>query len=309
MAAISSNTASSSEQPSYLIVGAGTFGASAALHLIKSYPSAKVTIIDQTQFPCAAAAGHDLNKIIRAEYEDAFYMKLAMEAQEMWRQDPIFKPYYHETGIIFAGIEGPGQAVIDNYKKVAGYSPAVLISPQEAKSRFGGIFREADWEGVTHCTWNPAAGWGEAENALNNVIQTAVDLGVEYQIATAAKLLFTSSGRCSGVLSTDGKTLTADRVIVCTGAYTAKLFAESAPESPELQVDGRIVAAAAIMGAFKVPKDQMEKYQTAPIIVQPMNKRPGKKSPRSLSSPISDCEASFRREYPTWCIKPGQVHA
>lgn len=93
---------------SYLVLGAGCFGVSSALSIKRTWPSASVTLVDRTEFPCPLTAAHDLNKIICAEYEDPVYMKLAIEVQSLWRTDPILKPYYHETGILFAGIAGPG---------------------------------------------------------------------------------------------------------------------------------------------------------------------------------------------------------
>jgi sarcosine oxidase/L-pipecolate oxidase len=131
------------------------------------FPQKSVTLIDRTPFPNPSAAAHDLNKIIPAEYEDKVYMKLALEAQSLWRSDPVLKPYYHEMGILFAGIPGPGITIVENYKAVRGSSPATLIEPEEAKAKFDGIYRDAPWDklGVTGCTWNPSAGWGEAENA------------------------------------------------------------------------------------------------------------------------------------------------
>jgi sarcosine oxidase/L-pipecolate oxidase len=87
-------------------------------------------------------------------------MKLAIEAvTSLWRTNPILKPYYHETGTLFAGIAGPGTAIINNYKTLTGSSPAELIDPQDARERFGGIFRDAGWPTVEKCTWNPTAGW------------------------------------------------------------------------------------------------------------------------------------------------------
>lgn len=61
-----------------LIVGGGTFGLSAAYHLAKSGYT-DVTVLDKSAFvPSPASAGNDLNKIIRAEYEDPFYADLAL---------------------------------------------------------------------------------------------------------------------------------------------------------------------------------------------------------------------------------------
>lgn len=262
----------------YLIVGAGCFGASTALALKKAHPDADITLVDRTAFPCPMAAAHDLNKIIRAEYEDPMYMRLALEAQEQWRSDTMLQPYFHQTGILFAGIEAPGKAVVNSYEKLLGEgnSPAVLLDPQEAKTRFDGIFRDGDWTGVTKCTWNPLAGWGDAANALQSVIQAAIDLGVKYVQGTATKVEFDSGGRASGISTLEGSQLSADKVLLCTGAYTPWLLAQSAPERPEIHVGYRMVAAAAVMSSFKVPRDQKNKLINTPILIHPMGEYPCK---------------------------------
>jgi sarcosine oxidase/L-pipecolate oxidase len=262
-------------ETSYLLVGAGCFGASTALHLKRTHPTAKVTLIDRTPFPCPTAAAHDLNKIVRAEYEDPLYLKLALEALKIWNCDPIFKPWFHRTGLVFASDAVRGDAVVANYKSIIGHSPTMILDPEEIKSRFGGIFRDADWEGVSKCTWSPQAGWADAEQALQSVIQTAVELGVEYITATISAVSFDRHGDCLGVQTNTGERILADHTILCTGAYTAQLLADSAPQRKEIQVDGRMVAAAACMGIFKVPKDEMSKFEDAPVIIFPESAYPG----------------------------------
>lgn len=60
-----------------LIVGAGVFGLSTAFHLAQQgYKNIKV--LDREDIPSPYSAGHDLNKIIRAEYEDPFYTEIAL---------------------------------------------------------------------------------------------------------------------------------------------------------------------------------------------------------------------------------------
>ncbi len=265
-----------SSNSDYLIAGAGAFGASTALHLKRAYPDRTVTLVDRSEFPCPLAAAHDLNKIIRAEYEDPFYMNLSLEAQGIWRSDPIFTPHFNQTGILFTGIAGIGQAIVDNYVELIGTSPAELISPEDAMTRFDGVLRGADWTGVTSCTWNPEAGWGDAANALKSVIQAAVDLGVNYIADSVEKITFAPDGSATGLALAKGKTLTASKTILCTGAYTAELIANSAPTREEIQVKGRLVAAAAIMCAFKVPHDELPKFRSAPIVISPMGNYPSK---------------------------------
>lgn len=67
-----------SKDTSVLIVGAGVFGLSTALELARQgYKNIKV--LDRgTEIPSPFSAGFDLNKIVRAEYEDPFYTDLAL---------------------------------------------------------------------------------------------------------------------------------------------------------------------------------------------------------------------------------------
>ncbi|QDS70773.1 hypothetical protein FKW77_003975 [Venturia effusa] len=239
----------------YLIVGAGAFGASLALYLKKAHPDVEIDLIDCTPFPNPSAAAHDLNKIIRAEYEDPMYMSLALEAIDIWRNDPIYKPYFHEIGIIFAGILEPGLKVVENYKKLTGKSPAKLLEPDEAKPKFDGIWRDADWTGA------------------------AIDLGMKYAVHTVTGVVFDESGATTGVKTAENEVLLANRVVLCTGARTAELLADSAPEKPELYTGDRLVAAAAAICLFRVPESEMSKFTTIPAIVNPMGEIAGESIP------------------------------
>ncbi len=102
-----------------------------------------------------------------------------------------------------------------------------------------------------------------------------MDLGVQYVTATVSKISFDLSGACLGAQTTDGQVLTADHTVLCTGAHIAHLIADSAPDRPQFQISGRLVAAAAAMGAFRVPENQMNKFQHAPTLVNFMGDYPG----------------------------------
>jgi sarcosine oxidase / L-pipecolate oxidase len=60
------------------IVGAGAWGLSTALHLHRA-GFTKITLFDRAEsIPSPYSAAYDLNKIVRAEYEDSFYTELAL---------------------------------------------------------------------------------------------------------------------------------------------------------------------------------------------------------------------------------------
>ena len=66
------------EKSSPIIIGAGAFGLSTALHLTqKGYSN--ITVFEKDdQVPARYSAANDLNKIVRAEYEDDFYTDLTV---------------------------------------------------------------------------------------------------------------------------------------------------------------------------------------------------------------------------------------
>lgn len=60
------------------IVGAGAWGLSTALHLTEQGYN-NITVYERADaIPSPHSAAWDLNKIVRAEYEDPFYSKLAL---------------------------------------------------------------------------------------------------------------------------------------------------------------------------------------------------------------------------------------
>ena len=61
-----------------LILGGAAWGLSTALHMLDS-GYVDITVIERAgQIPSRYSAAWDLNKIVRAEYEDAFYTELAL---------------------------------------------------------------------------------------------------------------------------------------------------------------------------------------------------------------------------------------
>ena len=61
-----------------VIVGAGAWGLSTALHLANAGYT-NITVYERAEkIPSPYSAAWDLNKIVRAEYEDSFYTKLAL---------------------------------------------------------------------------------------------------------------------------------------------------------------------------------------------------------------------------------------
>ncbi|KAK0624581.1 hypothetical protein B0T17DRAFT_530503 [Bombardia bombarda] len=144
---------------SYLIIGAGSFGASTALALKKAEPDAHITVIDRTPFPCPYAAAHDVNKICRGDYGDLMYMKLAIRSMESWTADPLYSRHFHNSGMLYAYDDAYLRTIIANWEAIygEGNAPSHLLDLTDAKQRFGGIFENADWSAAERSLWSPQA--------------------------------------------------------------------------------------------------------------------------------------------------------
>ena len=252
---------------SYLIIGAGTFGAATALSLKKSEPGSDVTVLDQAPFPCPMGAGHDYNKIVRADYDDLLYMKLGLKSMESWNSDPLYSTHFHKTGFLWSENVTALKPVMDTWSNLrdAEKISTYLTDPSDVKHMFNGIFRESDWSKITKCMMCPEAGWVDSAGAIESVMEAAVGLGVKYIASGAEVLTFDDTGACVGAKTQDGQLFVADRTVLAAGAHIPFILAESAPRRPEIHAGDRLVAVGAPMAAFKIPNDQMEKFDQCPV--------------------------------------------
>ena len=258
-----------SGKASYIIVGAGVFGVSTAYHLIKKYPDASVTLVDRDAFDAESrvAASWDWNKVVRADYDDIVYCKMGIEAQDVFKSDPLWRPYFHETGIYWTCRDEYAQGVIDNYKKLGRKAELFAVPVDQAKKMYAGIFDEADYSGVKDVLVNRTSGWAAAGDCLQAVTRETMRLGVKYVTAEVSTLQFDYHGRCNGLKTANGQTLTASHVILCTGAFTAKLLELSAKASghSDLRAGSRIVAGGITTGMTKLDGDTYMKYAGMPV--------------------------------------------
>ncbi|KAK0706082.1 FAD dependent oxidoreductase [Lasiosphaeria miniovina] len=256
---------------SYLIVGSGVFGASTALHLARRFPGARITLVDRDHYdaPRRVAASWDWNKVVRADYSDITYARLALEAQGLWRADPLWQRFYHESGVVWISPGAFAQTVRDNFAALGATPDASACSVDEARGIYGGLFAGADYTAVREVHVNRSSGWAEAKEALQSTVAAAVALGVEYRVAQVAAVAFDMNegarGRCCGVTTADGALLAADRVVLCSGAYTPKLLIDSDPTWGELHAGGRILAAGVTEATAPLDEDERAVLEAMPI--------------------------------------------
>ena len=256
-----------------LIVGAGIFGTSTAYHLSKTHPNpSSIAVVDRTPFPPDHAASTDINKIIRPDYSTRFYMDLAYEAIEAWDTWPELKGkgYYHRTGWLNLSEKGSDLAdrIRQNFRE-RGNDPTSDVSLQDVRHICGEIFAGTNLEGMEKAYWNPEAGWCDAASATAELMKEAVSGGVQYITGDVQRLKLGKSD-VEGVYTSDGKLLTAKKIILASGAWTSDIMTstEDVLQIPEEErVERQISAAAVCVAHYKLKVEEIDQLHQMPVVI------------------------------------------
>ncbi len=211
-----------------IVVGAGVFGAAAALELRQR--GHRVTLIDPGPLPHSLAASTDISKVIRMDYgADAFYMELmehALQGWEAWNR-AWEQPLYHPTGVLVLAAEALRQGWFEgdsfSMLRQRGH-PAERVAGEALTIRFPAWNRQAYPEGY----YNPQGGWAESGEVVARLIAEAKLRGVTVRSGEPVVGFLEQDGRTRGVRTTGGAEYPADWVVVAVGAWSPHLLPELA---------------------------------------------------------------------------------
>lgn len=240
-----------------IIVGGGTFGTSTAYHLAqRGYKS--VTVLDRWVPPSKDAAGNDINKIVRTEYPQPHYAKLAQDSAAVWKDEKgLFAGLYHQTGWILSVTESTMDFIDGSIQaqRRLGLPEAKPVTSQQMRQRWPEMTGNfPGWRPY----WNETTAWVDAGGAVKRMAEAAMTMGVKYisgDQGHAVKLLFDESSQCIGVKCFDGTAHFGSQIIVAAGAAAAGL----------LDLKGQIVGKGHTVCHIQLTPEEVKKYTNFPI--------------------------------------------
>ncbi|KAL1301581.1 hypothetical protein AAFC00_005814 [Neodothiora populina] len=218
------------------VIGGGTWGISTALTLARrGYTD--ILVLDSCAIPSSISAGNDVNKIMEEgdppsstdNQESYVWNRMHQIATEAWRNDEVYKRFYHETGIVFAAVGD------EAYEHVKGYTTGhedeyEVVNGKEA-------FRKMMPEGVLNGEFpgwrgfwrKKGAGWVFARGAMMSAYSEACRLGVKFvagdPVGKVQALIYDEdAGKVLGARTADAVEHLAEHVILAAGASSDLIF-------------------------------------------------------------------------------------
>lgn len=248
----------------YLVIGSGVFGLTTALSLSAAHPDAAITVVDRFEPPTPDGASVDSSRIVRADYGDPVYAKLAKEAQVYWRTDRELKRAYHETGMLLNTADGVGQR--GYLEKCIGNVKSLGIDVREFEGDalllhvLGHLPEEQKGHGLRGYL-NPVSGFADAKMGIEILYGRAKKrANIHFIFGEVSNLMYETADeqqrtRVLGARLRSGRKLLAETTILAAGAW----------QLPDVPIPS--VATGQVLGYLDLTEDEMIRYKDMPIVI------------------------------------------
>ncbi|OAP59309.1 hypothetical protein AYL99_06607 [Fonsecaea erecta] len=255
-----------------LIIGAGVFGLSTTLSLLSNpaYNATRITIIDGSpSLPNPSGSSVDANRIVRADYANKHYAKLASQAQALWRDKRKEawggEDRYHEPGFVLTADEDKDAYLresLANVRTLARVDANVDISKIRELHGQDEIRQATGYENVSgdHGYANFNSGWADAEACVAYAlkrVQSESDGRVTVRPGTQVARLVFSGSSCQGVELVGGEQILADLTVLAAGAWSPSL----------IDLQGRCLATGQTMAFLDITPDEQAAMGNRPTVM------------------------------------------
>ncbi|KAF7351164.1 DAO domain-containing protein [Mycena sanguinolenta] len=215
-----------------LIVGAGCFGLSTALALLKRGWT-DVTVIDRAAtLPAPDGASNDINRVVRTSYSDDFYSKLAFDAIQEWKTRDKWHDAYHESGVL---VLGSGSVDYAHKAYLHDRDIGLRVVPLDSQATFHQVFPPQAHLG----TFGNRTGYLNRDSGWANAGQ----------------------GKTTGVRCGDGTVFDAlELVVLATGSWTGSAF-------PDLPMGNIFQATGQCIAMVQLTPEEADAYKECPVVL------------------------------------------
>ncbi|TPX12692.1 uncharacterized protein E0L32_000869 [Thyridium curvatum] len=246
-----------------VVVGAGLFGLTTALELaLQGYRN--VTVLDRHVPPVPDGSSVDISRVIRFDYADDIYLKLAYEAYLEWYQSPKYKGVFFPTPVVMTSNSNPvGKAYIQKSNDAMDRAslPWESFKSSEAARRtyptLSGPLASPGFLGYH----NKQAGWADARKAIAGLRDECIIQGVSFVSGRAGTVIGFDRDGASGTIraarTLAGTEVAADLFVLAAGAWAGSL----------VPMYNSTLATGQVLAFIRLSPEEMVKYERLPIYV------------------------------------------
>jgi len=205
-----------------IVVGAGIAGLSSAWALARR--GVQVTLVEQDTVPARRAASNDHQRLLRYGYPDQpGYAHMVGYALNVWQTlwEDLGECHFHETGCLWLSSADGDRSALSHEALISQGIDCDVLEPAALADRFAWLDTSAVREGYLSET----GGVLMARKILFAISQHLAGRDVRVLPGVAATRIDLDAGT---VMTEDDNLLTADRILVTTGAWSGELSASMA---------------------------------------------------------------------------------
>ncbi|KAI5288897.1 hypothetical protein KEM54_004718 [Ascosphaera aggregata] len=257
---------------SILIVGGGVFGLSTAVALQSRNYHGNITIVEAGPIPNPDGSSVDASRIIRADYANPVYAKLASEAVNRWRTTEWGADgRFTQSGLylyVTKNNEGYGtDCCRKSYDSVVaiGQDKVLWVNSLEETVQLAAGYHQAQFKPkAAYVNWS--SGWARAEDSIRYAKSLLDKCPYVTFVRGTVKQLLTKpqpgpDGRATvyGVALSEGddKIITADLVMLATGAWSPAL----------IDLHGRAEATGQSVAFISITDEEQDRLKDMPVML------------------------------------------
>ncbi|OOF92555.1 hypothetical protein ASPCADRAFT_153239 [Aspergillus carbonarius ITEM 5010] len=244
-----------------VIIGAGVFGLSTA-HQLASEGYRNITVLDRHMPPVTDGSSSDISRLIRFDYADDDYLRIAHAAYLKWQQ-PKYQGIFFPSPFIFTGGStthgkawiAKATAALTNqqlpWAKVEDTAAAKQLYPILSGELAAPAFTGYE---------NKQAGWADANKAISQLRDDCLELGVSFICGRRGMVVgfdTDSHNAIKAARTLVGNPVEGDHFVLAAGAWGSSLV----PMYNSTLTTGQV------LGYMRLTPEEMEKYRELPVYI------------------------------------------